>query len=305
MLASFGVQLIFLITKISKNMIRSSSAYRICSHRPKFDENAHNALIHELKGKVGAKLGKHDNLPLDHKFGREHLDMYCETAGLITIAKKVRTSMENKIKAEQDPLPDGAKTYLQERWLELNCNLHDFSTTEGTSQILKGNVCEEDAIKVISQQYGIPMKKNEDRKVFNFLTGECDVQYENVIRDVKVPETWKTFRSKDGITLTYYWQLVSYCYLYDKTKAYLDYVLMPTPEEMIPMLTKGLSERELENFWATEETIINLPLHQRVKTYKYEGNLVDDIAFLESRLIKAEEYYETLTYEICMKMPGR
>jgi len=269
--------------------------HRICTNRPNFNEDHHESLIAIVKGKV-EKTGK------VFYFTDSAIDEYCETKGMMGDAKKLRTSLANKYRAENDPLPDGALTYLEELWLENNYNFHDLSLSEQSTQLLKGHACEDDAIKLLSQRYGIEMGKNEERKVIDFLTGECDVTYSNVIRDVKVPETWKGFRSKKGITTQYHWQLIAYCHLYNCNAAYLDYVFMPVPEELMSRYCKGMTDAETEKFFDTQESIKCLLPHQRIKTYRVETNIHDDIQFMLSRLAKAKEYYETLTYEKCMKM---
>jgi hypothetical protein len=134
------------------------------------------------------------------------------------------------------------------------------------------------------------------------MSGECDLIYGKVIRDIKVPQNWSSFKSKTGIPLVYHWQLIAYCILYEANQAYLDYILMPTPHELIPKFVRGFSGEDCDKFDETEAAIMSLTLAQRVKTYRVQSDIAADITFLESRLVKAEEYYETLTYEKCMKM---
>ena len=275
-------------------MIRCSSAYSICTNRPSFNEDEYNAIYEKVKEKVEKK---------GQVFSLLNIEDYCGMAGVMTDAKKLRTQIEKKYNAEHDPLPDGAKTYLEERWLELNYNFHDFGTTDSMPQIEKGNICEEGAIYLVGQRYNLAIEKNPNpAEGRGFLIGSYDVKYANVIRDIKVPETWKSFRSKTGIALVYYWQLIAYCLLHDCTSAYLDYVLMPYPEEMVPRIVKNYSEEEKLKFVQVQNAIRNLDPKDRIKTYKVEGDIQADIEFLESRLEKAEAYYDTLTYAKCMKM---
>lgn len=274
-------------------MVRCSSAYSICTNRPNFNEAEYTAALDKFRTKVIAKLGQ---------FDIRKIDEYVETSGLITDAKKIKILLTKKYLAEEDPLPDGAKSYLEKRWLELNYNFYDFSVRDDSIQILKGNVCEDEAIKVIGERYNFEVTKNEKSKSIPFLSGTCDMTYNSVIRDCKVPQTWKTFRKVTGIPPIYYWQLVAYCILWECSNAYLDYVLMPVPGELIPNFIRGYSEQEVEKFYREQDTIKNLPLRHRVKTYKIHSNLEIEKSFLKSRLEKAEAYYNSLTYEKCMKM---
>lgn len=277
-------------------MIRSSSAYSICTNRPEFNEDEYYAELSKLKAATAKNK---------ISFNIKSLDKYCETDGIKTQAKKVKALVNKKYLAENDPLPDGAKTYIEERWLELNYDFYDFSVSDGMSQIMKGNICEEPAIDLLSKYYNYKFKKNSERKTFDFIAGECDLHIpeRSTIRDVKVPETWKTFRKVQGIPLNYHWQLVAYCYLYGCSNAYLDYVLMPIPEEMIESFTRNFSDRELEKFLKEQEQIKTLALKDRIKTFKVTKDIQADIIFLESRLKKAKEYYDSLTYRKCMKFP--
>ncbi len=269
-------------------MIRASQVHKICTNRPVFDP----ALLESLEQQMLAK---------DPSYTRDKVWQLAQTKGVMTLAKDIIKQLENQRLVEADPLPEGAMTYLQELWLEEH-GFYDFSIRENLPQFVKGKTCEEDAIALISQVYGIPMSKNVDRVTKDFITGECDIQYGVTIRDCKVPETWKAYRNKQGIPSEYYWQLIAYCYLYDKTEAFLDYVLMPTPDNLIDYELKGLTDVEIEKYLAMQAKILTLNPKQRVKTFPLIVNIQKEINFLCSRLAKAKEYYSTLSLDICLRL---
>lgn len=276
-------------------MIRASSAARICTNRPTFNPTDLDTHFNKLKSKVG------------DDFDIGNLEIYTTTKGIMTVAKDVKKELEKKRLFETDPLPDGAKSYLQERWLELNYNFIDVSSLEGSFATMKGNLVEDDAIKMIAGYYDINIKKNTERVTKDFISGECDVIYEKggnrIIRDNKSLETWRTFRAKKGISVDYYWQLIAYCYLYDATAAFLDYTLMTTPGEIAHMITKHLSDINASKFYEMEDKINNLPTSHRIKTYAIESfNISSDLDFFQSRLEKAKVYYNQLTFEQCMSI---
>jgi hypothetical protein len=275
-------------------MIRASSSHRVCTNRPFFDKMELEKATDILKNKVQEKL-KTDYNP-------DKLIDYSETNGIMLVARDVIKLQKDYTNSVEDPLPDGAKTYLQELWLENNYKFFDASLLEGTFSLQKGRYCEDGAISIISQLNNTEYIKNTERISKGFLTGECDIKYHDIIRDCKVPETWKSFKNKTGIDSVYKWQLISYCHLYDALDAFLDYVLMPTPPELLELATRNLSAYELEAFYTSEEAIKNLTLQQRIKTYKLENNMPEDIIFLKSRTEKSEVYYNSLTYEICMNI---
>lgn len=276
-------------------MIRCSSAGKICTNRPTFDEAAMMVAADKVKAKIGE-----DYDPLK-------MEEYAKTKGVMTIAKEVLKHMENHKAVQEDPLPDGAKSYLQERWLELNMEFMDVSMVSGNTATRKGNLVEDDAISMVGTLYNLDITKNEERITKGFLTGECDVIYQTpthkIIRDNKSPETWKTFRAKTGISPEYYWQLISYCHQYGAKEAYLDYTLMPDPPEVEEERTKYMSDGDIARYYAMQNSIEALPAEKRVKTYHISQEQVNnDLSFFQARLAKAEAYYNTLTYEKCMKI---
>jgi hypothetical protein len=146
-------------------MIRASQVHKICTNRPVFDP----ALLESLEQQMLAK---------DPSYTRDKVWQLAQTKGVMTLAKDIIKQLENQRLVEADPLPEGAMTYLQELWLEEH-GFYDFSIRENLPQFVKGKTCEEDAIALISQVYGIPMSKNVDRVTKDFITGECDIQYGN------------------------------------------------------------------------------------------------------------------------------
>lgn len=272
-------------------MIRASSAYKVVTNKPYFEPEQLEALELKMRGKVST-------------YDRIHLEEYSKTKGIATDASAIIKELQKEVLVKTDPLPDGAKTYLEELWLE-NHGFYNFSLREGSFQLQKGNLLEEKAIAEIGTLYKIKdIRKNVIRISSEelFISGECDVQYDDTIRDIKCPQSWNTFRDKEGISLTYKWQLVAYCMLYGKTRAFLDYVLLTTPFELIDVETRGYSEIELNQWRKTQEVISQLPLNKRVKTFELVTNLEEDIKFLKSRLAKSKEYYNSLTLEKCLKL---
>jgi len=278
--------------------LRSSSIHHVCTYKPDLSLSKLNSTKAVLSIKAGDKKETFDGSLVDAQ-------RLADVKGLKLVADAFIKAYMDLEKAKVDPLPDGAKSYLQKLWLETEKGLKTFSLREDAVQLMKGNLCEEGAISVLNQMLGIFLTKNETRLSKGVLSGECDITYDNkdskVIRDIKCPIDWMSFRKKQGIDSVYYWQLISYCYLYGATEAYLDYVLMPSPPEVIGLITKWWSEEDTEAYQALQDTIEKYVPTERIKTFKIDSNdISDDIAFLKTRLKKAEKYYNSLTYEICM-----
>lgn len=275
-------------------IIRASSVHNICTYRPTFDEKEFNKVDKDLQEKVKKK---------GLEFSYQHLELYSDTAGLKMITKDFVKQLEKREYFNTDPLPDGAKSFLQLLWLEDN-GFNDLSLLDSNVALMKGNLVEPQAIKLIGEVLNLNLKKNEVRKSIDNLSGEADIVYKidshKVLRDNKSPETWKSFRNKNSnIETSYYWQLVAYKYLYEAQETWLDYTLMNTPRKVIEIIGRNMSEEELSKFFDTEEIISNLDPQHRVKSYQVNVT-DDDIEFMVKRLKKAKEYYSHLDYGICM-----
>lgn len=273
-------------------MIRAHHVHSICTNKPTFDKETFDAKHKALKDKVG------------DEFSETKLKEYSETRGIITLAKDFQKELEKKRLFLTDPLPEGAKTYLKELWLEENYGFVDTSLGGDALPLLKGNLVEDDAIKLIAKGIGVPLEKNTETVIKGFLAGTCDVKYIQLvkrIRDNKSPITWKTFKSKNRIETPYYWQGIGYCYLYDAKVMHVDYTLMPDPEPVVDAMIKKLSESQVEKYMLMQEKIKSMSVSERWKTYEIdEETVAREIKFLKARLEKSEKYYKSLTYNECM-----
>ena len=279
-------------------MIRASSLHRITTNKPFFDAKAFGKLNAEFKEKVEKKK-------LVFAEGNTFAESMLITPGLKTIAEKVVKALKDKQLVINDPLPDGAKTALQELYLDLNYGFYNMSMNDSDPALRKGILAEDDSIATLGEHLGLTFVNNKERKSneIGFLTGEADILHEQTVRDIKTPLNWTTFRKKDGIESAYHWQLVAYCLLYGKTEAFLDYVLMPMPPEMIGDMIKYMSPISAEKFVNYNAKIGKMDTKMRIKTYQVEPKkLLQDMEFAKKRLVKAKAYYETLSYDICMKM---
>ena len=279
-------------TELVPLQLRASSMHRICTNKPKFDQAEYDRKEQDLLAVLDKKGLVYES---------DQIDTYCKTQGIMTKAKAFKTQQELKVLAEEDPLPTGAKTYLQELWLENHYEFYEVSTPSDDPKFLKGHAVENGAISVVGQLYKLEIEKNTQRITKGIITGECDVKYDRVIRDTKCPEDWKSFRKKTSLEIAYYWQLVTYCYLYDCDEAYVDYVLMKTPQDIFDMMVRYHPPKDVLKLQRSNDSIESLPLNQRVKTFKAEG-IKQNIEFLINRAAKAEAYYNSLTYEQCMNM---
>ena len=163
-----------------------------------------------------------------------------------------------------DKLSVGAKSFVKNAFKETYL---EYEESINTIQMSKGKIMEDEAIRLISLMYEEPYIKNEDNLSNGFIKGTCDVHYMNKIRDTKCPFSKKThpLLPEDGEDSGYEWQGRGYMWLWNKDEFYLDYVLVDTPEDLIPKW-EPMSIHRVEH----------LSLQFRITTIKYERCLIKE-----------------------------
>lgn len=162
--------------------------------------------------RVVAKQNKIDNLVLQKK------ELECNSIA---------------INAESQ-LSEGAKTYCK---TYLKSVIYDKSKPKvQTKSMEKGTIVEADAISLISDIYDMPLiSKNEKRLRNEWVKGEADVLFEDIVIDAKSSESCWTFPIfEDELPdEQYYWQVQAYMWLYGKKSASVVYTLMTTPTSIL------------------------------------------------------------------------
>lgn len=218
------------------------------------------------------------------------------------LAKEKRTALQEQemldLIAKRDAeleLPKGAKTYVEEI---VNEYVYKYKDSIDNKYVRKGLAVEDNddedinksAIKIASTVFFTDYVKSKSYLQKGRFHGHPDIEDDEEQEIVDIKSSWnkKTFpkKSEDGHNSTYEWQGKIYCYMKGWRKFKLCYVLMSTPEEMVP---------EYED--SSLHYVDDLPLNLRVTTVEYE--LTDkDIKKIESRekaAVKyAEEYYKFL-----------
>lgn len=217
---------------------------------------------------------------------------------------KIRCSSIGKImtnsRSKTETLSKTCKTYLQELAIEeLYGKRKDFSSKYTD----KGNKVEDDAIKLAEQVLDLGfMIKNEEHFENDYLTGTPDVSTD-IILDVK--SSWDAttfpFFAEDIPNKDYYYQLQGYMALTGKTKAYLCYCLINTPELMVEDEVRRAHWKEylidesdeLREHVEAQHNFDNIPAEKRLKTFvvEYDEKIVQSIY---ERIDECRKYYETI-----------
>ena len=149
---------------------------------------------------------------------------------------KIRSSALGKImtnpRKKSETLSAGCKTYIKELVKE---DLFNYRTTIDSKYLTKGIDMEDTSIDLYNEVHGTLYLKNTERLENEFITGECDINAEDKIIDIKSSWSLETFPAspEDVNNKDYEWQLRAYMWLYDKPKAELAYCMVSTPDYLL------------------------------------------------------------------------
>jgi len=149
---------------------------------------------------------------------------------------KIRCSSLGKImgkpRKKGEALSATCKTYLKELVKE---ELFMYRSSIDSKYLTKGIDVEDTSIDLYNEVHNTLYLKNEERLSNDFITGECDINGEDVIVDIKSSWSLETFPAspEDINNKDYEWQLRGYMWLYEKPKAELAYCMVNTPDELL------------------------------------------------------------------------
>ena len=151
---------------------------------------------------------------------------------------KIRSSALGKImtnpRKKSETLSATCKTYIKELVKE---DLFGYKSTIDSKYLTKGIDMEDTSIDLYNEVHGTLYLKNTERLSNEFITGECDINAEDKIIDIKSSWSLETFPASpediDTVKTGYEWQLRAYMWLYDKPKAELAYCMVSTPDYLL------------------------------------------------------------------------
>ena len=149
---------------------------------------------------------------------------------------KIRSSALGKImtnpRSKSETLSAGCKTYIKELVKE---DLFGYKSTIDSKYLTKGIDMEDTSIDLYNEVHSTLYLKNTERLSNEFITGECDINAEDKIIDIKSSWSLETFPAspEDVNNKDYEWQLRAYMWLYDKPKAELAYCMVSTPDYLL------------------------------------------------------------------------
>lgn len=150
----------------------------------------------------------------------------------------------------------------------------------------KGIRCEQDSIDFLNLIFFEDYKKHVGRIENDYITGECDILTSDYVRDIKTCWSIDTFPFfADELSSEYMWQMTGYMWLYDRPKAYVDFCLVDTPEDLI-----GYEQLDLH-------IVSHLNEKHRHRVICYHRNKESEQMIIE-KVTLAREYYDKLIAEL-------
>lgn len=146
------------------------------------------------------------------------------------------SKLMTKGRSKTDPLGETAKTYIMEQAKE---SFYGIETVLEGKQLDKGNLNEQLAIDMLNDVRFMDYRKNDKRINLDWLTGECDINAEDRIIDIKNSWSFDSFpcfeseAEKKIKKAGYDWQVRGYMMLYNKPKAEIVYCMTSTPDELL------------------------------------------------------------------------
>lgn len=197
-----------------------------------------------------------------------------------------------------------AKSYIRDCWLR---EVFGYDEPVVSNEMLKGILCEDEAIGVVTRQIpGGFRVKNDEQFENEWFTGCPDILIHEFVEDIKCSWTLRTFVEVQTYDPLYYAQLQVYMDLTGLKRARLIHVLMDTPEEIVLEEQKRFFFRfncdEENEHYKQAATLVEamhgasrlVPEPKRVKYFEFSR---DDrfLDTLKSRVELAREVFQSLS----------
>lgn len=216
-----------------------------------------------------------------------HLKVRCSSL------HKIIGEPKSKADKEAGKLTDTAKSAIREI---VKFDLFGYQAFEGNKYTKKGNELEEQAIKLSGFTRGLALKKNTERRENEFISGECDIYVptRKLIIDTKC--SWDIgshpfFRDEaeeKAKKAGYDIQMQGYMWLWECEQAQIDFVLFPTPIELLSAYDDN--ERYID-------LVEQIPQTQRITTVTIQRD-ESIINKIKERVSVAQRYYQELIKEM-------
>ncbi|MGV3227291.1 translocation protein TolB precursor [[Pasteurella] aerogenes] len=194
-----------------------------------------------------------------------------------------------KAKADREQPTQTAKSAVRKI---AKYDLFGYRDFDGNKFTEKGTLLEEQAIKLSGLTRGLVLKKNQERRENEWLTGECDIYVptRKLIIDTKC--SWdigshpffEDEAEEKAIKAGYDWQMQGYMWLWDCQQAQIDFVLLPTPIGLLS--TYDSVEQNID-------LVEQIPQSKRITSVTIKRD-DEKIELIKERVEVAQKYYQQI-----------
>tara|TARA_R110001632_G_scaffold76073_1_gene172702 strand:- start:6752 stop:7408 length:657 start_codon:yes stop_codon:yes gene_type:complete len=209
-----------------------------------------------------------------------------KTPNKLVIRCSELSKIMTKSKTKNSP-SEGTKSFLMQKAKE---DYFEIKTFFGNKYTEKGIQNEDLGIEMVNQSRFMDFKKNDERITLDWITGECDINAENNIIDIKCSWSFDTFpafqeeANKSVKKSGYDWQLRGYMLLYNKQFGEVIYCLTTTPPDLL-----GYGDN------AELHDVEHVEIENRMTSVKIERNVEKENEMYDQYLIANDYYLECLT----------
>lgn len=179
----------------------------------------------------------------------------------------------------------GAKTYIRKLVAQ---EIFGVEFEVSSKQMEKGIEVEPESIALLNRVRGLALVKNSERRVNDYLSGECDLFDPAAGRGHDLKSSWSvaTFPilPMDCEDKLYEWQMRGYMALWDAERWEVNYALVNTPERLI-----GFEPPSMHFF-------DHIPEHLRLTTWEITRDRIKEAAMFE-KVKHARAYYDEVIVE--------
>ncbi len=199
------------------------------------------------------------------------------------------SKLMTKGRGKSSPLGETTKSFVMEKAKEDFYGIRPNFSNKFTEKGLRN---EDLGIEMVNQARFMDFKKNEERISTSWLTGECDINAEDSIIDIKCSWSFDTFPAfqeeadKSVKKSGYDWQLRGYMMLYNKPFGEVVYCLTTTP----PDLLTAYDNTDLHD-------VEHIDISKRMTSVRVERDEVKESEILMQYKI-ANEYYKECMAEL-------
>jgi len=198
---------------------------------------------------------------------------------------------------KDEALSETAKTYLQEIYIKEVWG-REKSDMVGNRYTQKGIMCETDSLELIEKVTGKKYFKNQKTLENEWIVGTPDVTGQDLV-DIKTSFDLWTFSKTDEkqAIQDYYYQMLGYMNLLNKTTAVIAYCLVNTPEIIITdelyRLSFKLPEDQIDQY-RKNYIFDDIPEKMRIKMFDVSYN-EEDYQKVKEKILFSREYLNTLS----------